>query len=64
MNVCAFLCVLARVGSGFAMGWSPTQGVLPVSSQNFRVFGLFPSFCILENRKHDVAETASVSVLR
>jgi hypothetical protein len=34
------------------------------STQNDWVFGLFPSFGILENREHDVSETGSVSVLR
>jgi hypothetical protein len=34
------------------------------SSQNYWVFGLFPSSGVLENRKHDVSETGSVSVLR
>jgi hypothetical protein len=33
-------------------------------SQNYWVFGLFASSGILENRKHDVSETGSVSVLR
>jgi hypothetical protein len=33
-------------------------------TQNYWVFGLFPSSGILENRKHDVSETGSVSVLR
>jgi hypothetical protein len=32
--------------------------------QNYCVFGLFPSSGILENRKHDVSETGSVSVFR
>jgi hypothetical protein len=32
--------------------------------QNYWVFGLFPSSGILENRKHDVSETRSVSVLK
>jgi hypothetical protein len=34
------------------------------NTQNYCVFGLFPSSGILENRKHDVSETGSVSVLR
>jgi hypothetical protein len=34
------------------------------NTQNYRVFGLLPSPCILENRKHDVSETGFVSVLR
>jgi hypothetical protein len=34
------------------------------NKQNYWVFGLFPSPGILENRKHDVSETGSVSVLR
>jgi hypothetical protein len=37
------------------------------SSKNgklFYIFGLFPPSGILENRKHDVSETGSVSVLR
>jgi hypothetical protein len=34
------------------------------NTQNYWVFGLFPSSGILENRKHDVLETGSVSVLR
>jgi hypothetical protein len=33
-------------------------------SQNYWVFGLLPSSGILENRKHDVSETGSVSALR
>jgi hypothetical protein len=33
-------------------------------TQNYRVLGLFPSSGILENRKHDVSETGSGSVLR
>jgi hypothetical protein len=33
------------------------------NTQNYWVFGLFPSSSILENRKHDVSETGSVSVL-
>jgi hypothetical protein len=33
-------------------------------TQNYWVFGLFPSYGILGNRKHDVSETGSVSVLR
>jgi hypothetical protein len=32
--------------------------------ENYWVFGLFQSSRILENRKHDVSETGSVSVLR
>jgi hypothetical protein len=31
-------------------------------TQNYWVFGLFPSFGILGNRGHDVSETGSVSV--
>jgi hypothetical protein len=34
------------------------------SSQNYCFFLLIPSSGILENRKHDVSETGSVSVLR
>jgi hypothetical protein len=34
------------------------------NTQNFWVFGLFPSSGTLENRKHDISETGSVSVLR
>jgi predicted DNA-binding helix-hairpin-helix protein len=33
-------------------------------SQNYWVFGLFPSSGILETREHEVLETGSVSVLR
>jgi hypothetical protein len=33
-------------------------------TQNYWVFGLFPSSGILENRKHDVLEAGSVSILR
>jgi hypothetical protein len=33
-------------------------------TQNYWVFGLFPSSRIVENRKHDVSETGSVSVFR
>jgi hypothetical protein len=33
-------------------------------TNNYWVFGLFPSSSILETRKHDVSETGSVSVLR
>jgi hypothetical protein len=32
--------------------------------QNYWVLGLYPSSGILENRKHDVSESVSVSVLR
>jgi hypothetical protein len=35
-----------------------------VNQKNFWVFGLLASSGILENRKHDVSETGSVSVLR
>jgi hypothetical protein len=31
--------------------------------QDYWVFGLFPSSGILENRKHDILETGSVSIL-
>jgi hypothetical protein len=31
-------------------------------SQNYWIFGLFPSFGILETGKHEVSETGSVSV--
>jgi hypothetical protein len=41
-----------------------SQHLKPVITQNYCVFELFPSSCILENRKHDVSETGSVSVLR
>jgi hypothetical protein len=34
------------------------------NTQNYSVFGLFPSSDILETRKQDVSETGSVSVLR
>jgi hypothetical protein len=34
------------------------------STQNYWVFGLYPSSGILETRKYDVSETGSVSVLR
>jgi hypothetical protein len=34
------------------------------NSQNYWVFGLCPSFGILETRKHNDSETGSVSVLR
>jgi hypothetical protein len=34
------------------------------NTQNYWVLGLFPSSGILQNRKHDVSETGSVSVLR
>jgi hypothetical protein len=42
------------------------QSVLTMvhNTQNYWVFGLFPSFGILETRKHDVSETGSVSILR
>jgi hypothetical protein len=33
------------------------------STQNYWVFELFPSSGSLENRKHDVSETGSLSVL-
>jgi hypothetical protein len=33
-------------------------------AQNYWVYGLFPSSSILGNRKHDVSENGSVSVLR
>jgi hypothetical protein len=34
------------------------------NTQNYQGFGDFPSSGILENRKHDVSETWSVSVIR
>jgi hypothetical protein len=34
------------------------------NTQNYWVFGLFPSSGILETRKHDVSEIGSVSVLK
>jgi hypothetical protein len=34
------------------------------NTQDYWVFGLFPSSDILENRKHDVSEIKYVSVLR
>jgi hypothetical protein len=34
------------------------------NTQNYWVFGHFPSSGILETRKHDISETESVSVLR
>jgi hypothetical protein len=34
------------------------------NTQNYWVFGPFPSSGIVENRKHDVSKTGSVSVLR
>jgi hypothetical protein len=34
------------------------------NSENYWVFGLFPSFGILKTVKHNVSETGSVSVLR
>jgi hypothetical protein len=37
---------------------------LALNPQNYWGFGLFPSSGILGTRKHDVSETASVSVLR
>jgi hypothetical protein len=39
---------------------APTQDF----AQNYWIFGLFPSSDIQGTRKHDVSETASVSVLR
>jgi hypothetical protein len=33
-------------------------------THNYWFLGLFPSSSIVENRKHDVSETGSVSVLR
>jgi hypothetical protein len=33
------------------------------SAQNYLIFGLFPLSDILENRKHDIPETGSVSIL-
>jgi hypothetical protein len=35
-----------------------------INTQNYGIFGLFPTPGMLENRKHDVSETGSVSVLR
>jgi hypothetical protein len=32
--------------------------------QNYWVFGLLPFYGIVENRKHNVSETESVSILR
>jgi hypothetical protein len=34
------------------------------NTQNYWVFGLFPSSGIVQNRKHDVSEAGSVSVLK
>jgi hypothetical protein len=34
------------------------------NTQKYWVFGLFPSSYILENRKHNVSETGSASVLK
>jgi hypothetical protein len=34
------------------------------NTQNYWVFGLYTSSGILQNRKHDVSEIGSVSVLR
>jgi hypothetical protein len=34
------------------------------NTQNYWIFGLFPSSGTLENRKHDVPEIGSFSVLR
>jgi hypothetical protein len=39
-------------------------GMIENTPQNYWVFGLFPTSGILENRKHDISETGSVSVLR
>jgi hypothetical protein len=33
-------------------------------TQNYWVFGLFPLSGVLENRKHGISETGSVSVLK
>jgi hypothetical protein len=33
-------------------------------NQNYWVFGLFPSSGIVGNRKHNISETVSVSILR
>jgi hypothetical protein len=42
------------------------SGILTMTynTETYWIFGLFPSSGILENRKHDVSETGSVSVLR
>jgi hypothetical protein len=37
---------------------------LSYNLEKYWVFGLFPSSGILENRKHDVSEIGSVSILR
>jgi hypothetical protein len=34
------------------------------NTEDYWLFGLFPSSGILENREHDVSETGSVSVLK
>jgi hypothetical protein len=47
----------------FSLGASGSAE-LKCSSQNYWLFGLFTPSGILENRKHDVSQTGSVSVLR
>jgi hypothetical protein len=50
-NKCEHICLLYRVLT------------MAYHNHNYWVFGLFPSSGILGTRKHDVSETASVSVL-
>jgi hypothetical protein len=48
----------------FCMKRSFYWGITFIFTQNYWVFGLFQSSGILVNRKYDVSETGSVSVLR
>jgi hypothetical protein len=45
-------------------GGQDTVLTMVYNTQNYWVFGLFPSSGILENIKHDVSEIESVSILR
>jgi hypothetical protein len=65
-------CAYAANVVATATGWAATV-IFPAGGKRFFfmlcsgitvILGLFPSSNILENRKHDVSETGSVSVLR
>jgi hypothetical protein len=55
---------MSNVSASLTACHSPLKTIIYVLLKIKSVFGLFPSSSILENRKHDVSETGSVSVLR
>jgi hypothetical protein len=60
---------LSVATAGYTMSHKSTKcihknGQMSEITQNYGVWGFFPSSVILETRKHDVSETGSVSVLR